>query len=207
MTFWVGLTGGIGSGKSKAAAEFLHLGVPVIDADAVSREITADNGSALPEIRRVFGADFFDDEGRLKRDALRDLVFRRPEAKQQLEALMHPLILNQIRLQQRNYEHKVYGIIDIPLLIEKPLFSVLAKRVLVIDADETIQIERVRQRSGLDPVEIKRIMATQASRRERLLAADDVLSNEGTIEELAAKVNRLHRFYQAYFSYLSRVMP
>ncbi|UOO76448.1 dephospho-CoA kinase [Neisseria sp. Dent CA1/247] len=205
MAFWVGLTGGIGSGKSQAAAEFLHLGVPVIDADEISRKITGDNGRALPEIRRVFGAALFDHEGRLKRDILRDLVFRRPEAKSQLESLMHPLILEEIHDQQRHHQHSIYGIIDIPLLIEKPIFSVLANRILVVDVTEECQIKRVQQRSGLDPAEIKRIMATQATRQERLLAADDVLSNEGTIQELACKVRCLHRFYQARFSYLSRV--
>lgn len=207
MAFWVGLTGGIGSGKSQAAAEFLHLGVPVIDADEISRKITGDNGRALPEIRHIFGEALLDNKGRLKRDVLRDLVFRRPEAKLQLELLMHPIISEEIREQQRHYQHSVYGVIDIPLLIEKPIFSVLANRILVVDVTEECQIKRVQQRSGLDPVEIKRIMATQATRQERLLAADDVLSNEGTIQELTCKVRRLHRFYQARFSYLSRVMP
>ena len=206
-TYWVGLTGGIGSGKSQAAAEFIRLGVPVIDADAVSRALTADNGRALPEIRHVFGSELFDTEGRLKRAVLRDTVFRRPEAKQQLEALMHPLILQEILMQQNRCQDSVYGVIDIPLLVEQPLFSALVQRVLVIDVCENSQIERVKQRSGLDEAEIKRIMAAQACRRDRLLAADDVLPNEGTVQELAGKINRLHRFYQAYFSYLSRVTP
>lgn len=206
-TYWVGLTGGIGSGKSQAAAEFIRLGVPVIDADAVSRALTADNGRALPEIRRVFGSELFDTEGRLKRAVLRDTVFRRPEAKQQLEALMHPLILQEILMQQNRCQDSFYGVIDIPLLVEKPLFSALVQRILVIDVCENSQIERVKQRSGLDETEIKRIMAAQACRRDRLLAADDVLPNEGTVQELACKINRLHRFYQAYFSYLSRVTP
>lgn len=206
-TYWVGLTGGIGSGKSQAAAEFIRLGIPVIDADAVSRALTADNGRALPEIRRVFGSELFDTEGRLKRAVLRDMIFRRPEAKQQLEALMHPLILQEILMQQSRCQDSVYGIIDIPLLVEQPVFSVLVQRVLVIDVCENSQIERVKQRSGLDEAEIKRIMAAQACRRDRLLAADDVLPNEGTVQELAGKVGRLHRFYHAHFSYLSRVTP
>lgn len=206
MTSWVGLTGGIGSGKSQAAAEFARLGVPVIDADAVSRSLTADNGAALPEIRRRLGEALFDKGGRLNRAVLRDTVFRRPQAKQVLESIMHPLILAEIRRRQSLAE-QVYGVIDIPLLIEQPAFSGLADRVLVVDVSEATQIERVQSRSGLEAEEIRRIMAAQADRRERLLAADDVLSNEGSVEELAAKVRRLHCYYRAYFSCFSRVNP
>ncbi len=206
MTYWVGLTGGIGSGKSQAAAEFARLGVPVIDADAVSRSLTADHGAALPEIRARFGDELFDTEGRLNRAALRDRVFRRSQAKQVLESIMHPLILAEIRRRQSAAD-QVYGVIDIPLLIEQPVFSVLADRILVVDVSEATQIDRVQSRSGLDTGEIKRIMASQACRRERLLAADDVLPNEGTLAELAVKVQRLHRYYRAYFSRFSRVNP
>ncbi|MDO4907622.1 dephospho-CoA kinase [Neisseria sp.] len=199
MTYWVGLTGGIGSGKSQAAAEFARLGVPVIDADAVSRSLTADHGVALPEIRARFGDELFDTKGRLNRAALRDRVFRRPRDKQVLESIMHPLILAEIR-QRQSAADQVYGVIDIPLLVEQPVFSVLADRILVVDVSEATQIERVQSRSGLDTGEIRRIMASQACRRERLLAADDVLPNEGTLAELAVKVQRLHRYYRACFS-------
>lgn len=205
MAYWVGLTGGIGSGKSQVAAAFADAGVPVIDADVISRALTAKNGKALPEIRKQFGDGIFDQDGRLNRAQLRDLVFRRPEAKQQLEALMFPLILSEIKQQQQKYSQAVYGVIDIPLLIEKPEFVVLANRILVVDTLEQNQIERVRRRSHLEDAEIRRIMASQASRKEKLLVADDVLSNNGTIQELVGKVSRLHRYYQAQFLYLSRV--
>lgn len=204
MTYWVGLTGGIGSGKSQAAAEFARLGVPVIDADAISRSLTADNGEALPEIREKLGDVLFDMEGRLNRTALRDTVFRRPQVKQVLESIMHPLILAKIRQRQRVVE-QTYGVIDIPLLIGQSAFAGLAGRILVVDVPEAIQVERVQRRSGLEVEEIKRIMAAQAGRRERLRAADDVLSNEGTVAELAVKVWRLHRYYRAYFSCFSGV--
>ncbi|MDO1509575.1 MULTISPECIES: dephospho-CoA kinase [unclassified Neisseria] len=204
MTFWVGLTGGIGSGKSQAAAEFLYLGVPVIDVDAVSRELTADNGKALSAIRAAFGSEVFNHDGRLNRAVLRGLVFRGPEAKTRLESIMFPLILSEVRALQESCV-TVYGIIDIPLLIEKPAFLALVDRVLVIDVSEQTQIERVRSRSGLKADEIERIMATQACRKERLLAADDVLTNEGISQALAAKVRQLHGYYQSRFSYLSRV--
>ncbi|QEY25566.1 dephospho-CoA kinase [Neisseria zalophi] len=205
MAYWVGLTGGIGSGKSQVAAAFADAGVPVIDADVISRSLTADNGKALPEIRTQFGDDIFDQDGRLNRAQLRDLVFRRPEAKQQLEALMFPLILSEIKQQQQKYSQAVYGVIDIPLLIEQPEFMVLANRILVVDTLEQNQIERVRRRSHLEDAEIRRIMASQASRKEKLLVADDVLPNNGTIQELTGKVDRLHCYYQARFLYLSRV--
>ncbi|RPD90851.1 dephospho-CoA kinase [Neisseria weixii] len=195
MTVWVGLTGGIGSGKSQAAAEFVALCVPHIDADALSRSLTADNGKALPAIRETIGEHVFESEGRLNRAALRDEVFRRSQTKAILEALIFPLILAEIRLQQAQYPDKIYGIIDVPLLVEKPPFLALVQRVLVIDVDEATQIERVKQRSGLSEDEIRRIMASQAPRRERLLHADDVVKNDGSLNNLAEKIQRLHRYY------------
>ncbi|QEY24190.1 dephospho-CoA kinase [Neisseria animalis] len=195
MTVWIGLTGGIGSGKSQAAAEFAKLGVPHIDADAVSRSLTADGGAALPEIRRLFGEAVFCENGSLNRTALRDLVFRRPEAKKQLEDIMFPLILSEIcRLQ--TCSRAVYGILDIPLLIEQPLFRALVHRILVIDVSEDTQIRRVQSRSGLKEAEIRRIIANQAPRRQRLLHADDILCNEGSTADLAQKIQRLHHFYR-----------
>ena len=195
MTVWVGLTGGIGSGKSQAAAEFVALGVPHIDADALSRSLTADNGKALPAIREAIGAHVFESEGRLNRAALREEVFRRPQTKAILESLMFPLILAEIRLQQAQYPDAIYGIVDVPLLVENPPFLALVERVLVIDVDEATQIERVKQRSGLSEEEIRRIMHTQATRRERLRQADDVVKNEGSLNELSEKIQRLHRYY------------
>lgn len=199
MTIWIGLTGGIGSGKTRTAEIFAGFGVPCIDADAVSRALTAENGRALPGIRQCFGRAVFDETGRLNRAALREEIFRRPESKAALEALMFPLILEGIAEQQHRQANAVYGIIDIPLLVEKPAFRALAARVLVVDVPEDVQVLRVRQRSGLAEEEVRRIMDAQASRRNRLLAADDVLCNEGTLAELAEKIARQHRFYQAVF--------
>lgn len=198
MTVWIGLTGGIGSGKSQAAAEFLKLGVPHIDADLLSRNLTADGGAALPAIRAAFGSGVFDAEGRLNRAALRDEIFRRPQSKATLEKLLHPLILDAVKTEQLQYPHAVYGVLDVPLLIENPEFLDLVERVLVVDADESIRIERVRRRSGLSEEEIRLIMAAQAPRRVRLLYADDVLKNEGSLAELSEKVGRLHRFYRHF---------
>lgn len=205
MTVWIGLTGGIGSGKSMAAAEFARMGVPLIDADAVSRSLTADEGAALPAIRADFGKDLFDEEGRLNRAALRDLVFSRPEAKAKLEAVMFPLIIAGIQAQQQQYAAAAYGVIELPLLVGYPQFSALVDRIAVVDVAEQTQIARVQQRNGLSEAEIKRIIATQAARADRLRAADDVLSNEGSPEALAEKIRRLHAYYQASFSRLPRV--
>lgn len=195
MTVWVGLTGGIGSGKSQAAAEFVALGVPHIDADALSRSLTADNGKALPAICEIIGAHVFESEGRLNTSSRNAARFRRPQTKVMLETLMFPLILQEIRLQQAQYPDAIYGIVDVPLLVENPPFLALVQRVLVIDVDEATQIERVKQRSGLSEDEIRRIMASQATRRERLLHADDVIKNDGSLNELAEKIQRLHRYY------------
>lgn len=198
MTVWVGLTGGIGSGKSQVAAIFSEYGVPVVDADAVSRSLTADGGAALPAIRAQFGDGVFSGE-QLNRSALRELVFRQPERKAQLESILFPLIYREIVLQQQSCR-AVYGIVDIPLLTEKPQFQWLVERILVVDCSKLLQIQRVQARSGLSESEIQSIMNTQAARSERCAIADDILVNEGTLRDLRHKVARLHQFYQAVFA-------
>ena len=198
MTIWIGLTGGIGSGKSQAAAEFSLLGVPVIDADAVSRSLTTENGLALPAIRQTFGDDVFDASGSLNRAALRTRVFRSDHDKQGLESLLHPLIIAEIeRQQQAEPAVTPYGVIDIPLLVEQPAFRRLVSRILVIDCAEEEQIRRVQLRSGLAKAEICQIIAAQASRRHRLQYADDVVGNHVGVAVLAEKLQRLHGYYQA----------
>lgn len=201
MTVWIGLTGGIGSGKSQVAAEFVRLGVPHIDADAISHSLTDGHGVALPAICRAFGEGVLDEHGFLNRSALRELVFRRPQAKEMLEQIMYPLILDAIRAEQHNYPEAAYGVLDVPLLIERPAFLDLVQRVLVVDVAETTQMSRVQQRSGMSEEEIHRIMATQATRRQRLLQADDVLKNEGSLNDLAVKVARLNQFYRNLFRF------
>ncbi|WP_107688790.1 dephospho-CoA kinase [Neisseria wadsworthii] len=198
MTIWIGLTGGIGSGKSQAAAEFLYLGVPLIDADAISRQLTAPNGAALPAIREVFGDTVFDKNACLKREALRNLVFSSGEAKNKLEALMYPLISAEISRQQALYSGRPYGVVEIPLLTEKPAFRALVDRVLLIDCELEIRLERVMQRSGLKEEEVRRIMDAQASDKERWAVADDILRNSASVAELKEKIGRLHRFYQSF---------
>ena len=198
MTVWVGLTGGIGSGKSQAAAVFMSLGVPVIDADAISRSLTAEGGLALPEIRRVWGDEVFEVSGSLNRAALRARVFSSSQDKLQLEAVLHPLIVTQIvKQQQAEPKATVYGVVDVPLLIEQPAFRALVSRVLVVDCSEAEQIRRVVLRNGLPENEVRQIMSTQASRRVRVSHADDVVGNHAGVKELAQKLQRLHVYYQA----------
>ena len=197
MSFVVGLTGGIGSGKSAAAAEFGRLGAAVVDTDAIAHELTEAGGSAIPEIRRVFGPAAIDASGAMDRGKMRARVFADPGTKQALEALLHPLIREES--QRRIAAARApYVIHVVPLLVESPGYRRRVDRVLVIDAPEELQVERVRSRSGLSEAEVRAIVAAQATRAQRLAAADDVIENRGTIEALREQVAALHRKYLEY---------
>ncbi|HEY7241904.1 MAG TPA: dephospho-CoA kinase [Burkholderiales bacterium] len=197
MSFVVGLTGGIGSGKSAAAAEFERLGAAVVDTDAIAHELTEAGGRAIPEIRRVFGPAAVDASGAMDRGSMRARVFADPATKKALEALLHPMIREE---SQRRIAaaHAPYVIHVVPLLVESPDYRRRVDRVLVIDAPEELQVERVRSRSGLPETEVRAIVAAQATRAQRLAAADDVLENRGTIEALREQVAALHRKYLEY---------
>jgi len=196
MRFVVGLTGGIGSGKSAAADEFARLGASVVDTDAIAHELTAAGGAAIAEVRRQFGEAFVDDTGAMDRKRMRDLVFSRPEEKQRLEALLHPMI-------RAESERRIaaapgaYVVHVVPLLVESPGFRERYRRVLVVDCPEALQVARVRQRSALPEEAIRRIMASQIQRERRLAAADDVIDNSGTIAALQQQVRQLHEKYLA----------
>lgn len=195
MTYRVGLTGGIGSGKSTVAERFAQQGVVVSDADAISHALTCPGGAALPAIRAAFGHNVVDTEGNLNRTALRQLVFADPEARQRLEQILHPMILEQM-LDETSAAASSYALLVIPLLLETGQDR-LVDRVLVVDLPESEQIARVSRRNGLDAAEIRRIIASQASRGRRLAAADDVIDNGGTPEGLRTRVHQLHRLYLA----------
>jgi dephospho-CoA kinase len=197
MSFVVGLTGGIGSGKSAAAAEFERLGATVVDTDAIAHELTQAGGAAIPEIERLFGKELIGQGGAMDRKKMRDRVFAEPAAKKALEALLHPLIREESR---RRIERArgPYVIHVVPLLVESPDYRSRVDRVLVIDVPEELQVERVRRRSGLSESEVQAIVAAQATRAERLAAADDVIENRGTIEALRSQVAALHRKYLEY---------
>lgn len=189
----IGLTGGIGSGKSAASAIFSRLGVPVIDADEIAHALVAAGEPALAEIAGVFGEDILNADGTLRRDALRQRVFSDSAERQRLEAILHPRIRQQIQ-SHINKIHAPYCIVVIPLLLETRQ-SDLVDRILVIDIPETTQISRTAARDSLSREEIQAIIDTQAARETRLLAADDVIDNSAGLEELESRVLGLHERY------------
>jgi len=193
--FVVGLTGGIGSGKSAAAEEFARCGATVVDTDAIARELTEAGGAALPHIEGLFGDAFITARGAMDRDAMRKHVFSDPVAKQALERLLHPLIRAEAdrRIAAGRGPYVVYVV---PLLIESGGSRDRVQRILVVDAPESVQVERVRARSGLSDKEIRSIIAQQAARQVRLAAADDVIDNAGTLDALRKQVVALDARYR-----------
>ena len=193
MAFVVGLTGGIGSGKSSAADEFARLGATVVDTDVIAHELTGKGGAALTEIERLFGRDFVESDA-LNRKKMREHVFSDPAAKKKLEALLHPMI-------RAESERRIaaaagpYVVHVVPLLVESGNPRRGVDRVLVVDAPVEAQLARVRTRSALRADEAGAIIATQAGRAERLAAADDVIDNGGTLDALRKQVAALHRKY------------
>lgn len=191
----VGLTGGIGSGKSTAAALFAGHGVPVIDADEIARQLVAPGQPAYQEILQNFGNELVNTSGDLDRDRLRSIVFNDPEKRQRLEGILHPLVRREIQRQTQRLKAR-YCIIVIPLLIEANQRD-LVDRVLVIDADEALQLQRVVERSRLTNEEVRKIIGAQLNRSERLRHADDVILNNTDLGQLRASVDALHERYLA----------
>ena len=176
----IGLTGGIGSGKSTLAQLLVARGVALIDADAVSRQLTAAGGAAMPDIKREFGPAFIAADGSLARDRMRELVFAQPEERLRLQALLHPRILSAL-LEQESLlinQGKPLVLLDIPLLVESAHWRQKLDRVLVVDCSRDTQIRRVMQRSSMTAEQVQGIMATQANRAQRLSAADWVIDND-----------------------------
>jgi dephospho-CoA kinase len=194
VSFVVGLTGGIGSGKSAAAREFERLGAAVVDTDAIAHELTAPGGAALEHIKALFGEGFIGPSGAMDREAMRQRVFNDPGAKRALEALLHPMIRteSQRRIAAARGPYVIYVV---PLLVESGNERDRVDRVLVVDVPEGLQVERVARRSGLPEREVRAIMAQQASRAARLAAANDVIDNSGALEALRAQVAALHARY------------
>lgn len=192
--FVVGLTGGIGSGKSAAAERFVELGADVVDADLLAHALTAPGGAAMPAIRDRFGDGIVTREGALDRAAMRALAFSDPVAKQRLEAILHPMI-QQSSLAAVMSARGPYVVLVVPLLVESGTYRERCDRVCVVDCPEAMQVTRVQRRSGLAPAQINAIMAAQATRQTRLAAADDVVDNGGSLADLNAQVDRLHLLY------------
>ncbi len=194
MAFVVGLTGGIGSGKSAAADEFARLGATVVDADAIAHQLTQAGGAAIAAIRGLFGDASLDASGAMDRKKVRERVFADAAARQRLEALLHPMIRAEAQRRIASASG-AYVVHVIPLLVESPDYRRRVDRVLVIDCPEEIQVARVCARSGLAEEEVRDIMRVQASRAARIAAADDVIDNGGTIEALRQQVQALHTRY------------
>jgi dephospho-CoA kinase len=189
----IGLTGGIGSGKSTATAEFERLGVPIIDTDEIARRIVEPRAAGYDAVLAAFGRDILTAEGRIDRAALRRLVFADEKQRLELESLLHPLIRQEVRrrVEATNYP---YCIIAIPLLIETGQKD-LVDRVLVIDAPEDLQRQRAAARPGWSVEDVDRVMRSQVGREARRKAADDIILNDGDIAALHDAVARLHARY------------
>ncbi|MCX8018049.1 MAG: dephospho-CoA kinase [Rhodocyclaceae bacterium] len=217
MSFVVGLTGGIGSGKSAAADRFAALGARLIDTDAIAHALTAPGGAAIAPIVRAFGEEVLTPEGALDRAAMRRRVFADPAERQRLEAILHPLIRAVVAealgrpasadLPRRGGARRdacsaasgdfPYTLLVVPLLVETGAYREHLDRILVIDCPVELQIARVMARSGLSHAEVSAILAAQATRQARLAQADDVIDNDASLEALMRQVDALHHRYCA----------
>lgn len=190
----VGLTGGIGSGKSEVARQFAGLGVEVADADVAAHAVTARGEAGYDAVVAAFGPRAVARDGNLDRAWLRTTVFADAGARQRLEAILHPLVRARLQGEMAAWRG-AYGLVVVPLLLERGAARVLADRVLVVDCPEDEQVRRVMLRSGLSEPEVRAIMATQLARAARLAQADDVIDNSGPPDALAPQVARLHALY------------
>ena len=194
----IGLTGGIGSGKSTVLAMLQALGAAAVDADAISRATTAPGGAAIPSIRQRFGPEFITPEGALDRERMRERAYAQPEARRELEQIIHPLVGAEIARQVQAAEAAGARCIvfDIPLLVESGRWRAQVERVLVVDCEPETQVARVVARSALAPEQVRSIIAAQAPRALRLAAADLVICNEGlTLEALRNVVEQAARSF------------
>jgi dephospho-CoA kinase len=189
----IGLTGGLGCGKTTVANLFAAKGVPVLDADQIARELVEPGQPALAAIVREFGEEFLE-AGQLNRVRLREVVFQCPERKRQLESILHPMVFDAMQRQLATLRSD-YCILCIPLLLETKQ-QAFVDRILVIDCPVELQYERVKNRDGLEMAEIGRIIQSQVSRQERLAAATEVIENSGQMEQLVEQVEKLHRMYR-----------
>ncbi|MES2534519.1 MAG: dephospho-CoA kinase [Pseudomonadota bacterium] len=190
----IGLTGGIGSGKSMVADMFAERGAALIDADVIAHQITAAAGLAIPAIRAAFGDDYLTSDGAMDRAKMRENVFADPVARRRLESILHPLIRSETERAAAQAKG-AYLIYVIPLLVESGAWKERFSRILVVDCPESLQIARVMRRNGFDEAKVRAIMATQATRAARLAAADDVIVNDGDVASLVPEVDRLHGLY------------
>jgi len=189
----IALTGGVGSGKSTVSSLFAELGIDIIDTDTIARDIVKPGMPALLEITEHFGSGIVDKEGALKRTQLRKKIFAKPQEKQWLENLLHPLIREQVR-QRVAVSESPYCIVVIPLFFETKRYEAI-NRILVVEASKEMQIQRVMDRDNCSEVEVERIMQSQVSDQTRREGADDIIENNGSIERLREQVLALHERY------------
>lgn len=193
--FCVGLTGGIGCGKSTVAAFFARLGVEVVDTDVIAHELTAPNGAAMPAIIAAFGEEVVTQSGALDRAAMRVRVFADPGARKQLEAILHPLIRAE-SIRSVCASSAPYVLLVVPLLVENlAAYRGVLNRIVVVDCDESQQLARTAARPGMNVQQAKAILAVQASHAARLEIADDVIDNRGSLDRLEQQIKRLHGLY------------
>lgn len=196
--FVVGLTGGIGSGKTTVSNALQALGAAIVDTDLIAHTLTAPGGAAMPAIREQFGSEFVTADGALDRVRMRALAFETPAERKRLEAILHPLIRKVTEAQAETAAGNApYVVLVIPLLIESGQWKQRVARVLVVDCSVKTQIERVRRRSNLDESAVRKIIEQQATRPARLAAADDVIVNESDAQSLVDRVVRLHDLYSS----------
>ena len=189
------MTGGIGSGKSEALKIFKSLSIKVIDLDNISKEITETSHQAIQEIKLVFGDAIFDKDNQLDRKKLKEIIFSDKNKKINLEKILHPKIYEEVKKRLNALSHESYVVIDIPLLFETNQYTSLISRSLVIDCKENDQIERVKKRDGIDISVIQSIIDQQLNRSSRIEKADDVVINDGSIENLEESIKSLHKKY------------
>jgi dephospho-CoA kinase len=198
VNYLVGLTGGIGSGKSTVADMFAAHGVRIIDTDHISRLLTQTDGVAIPAIRDAFGENLINPQGALDRCKMRELVFAHPGEKQRLEAILHPLIFAQTRQLAASATDAPYLMIVVPLLFESGRYADWLHRVIAVDCPEKQQIDRTMLRSKLDEAAVRAIMAQQLSREARLTLADEIIVNNGSLDNLKTQVIGIHRRLSAF---------
>ncbi|MCE9633752.1 MAG: dephospho-CoA kinase [Methylophilales bacterium] len=191
----IGLTGGIGSGKSTVAELFASLGIAITDTDVIAHQLTAVGQPALEEIASAFGKEILQKDGSLNRPLLRKSVFADVEAKKKLENILHPRIREAVKAELAEATKAPYRIVVVPLLLETGAYEGIINRVLVVDCPEQQQLQRVLARSSLTEAEARAIMATQSSREQRLHRADDVITNDAEQEKLNHQVSELHKKY------------
>ena len=195
MTYIVGLTGGIGCGKTTVSRIFAELGASIIDTDVISYALTQSQGLAIPEITHVFGNVYIDEHGALQRALMRELVFNNAEAKTKLEAILHPLIYKAVADEIVINHDASYIILVVPLLIETQRYLNMVQRIAVVDCDEQQQISRAMARSDLNQSMVQNIMKNQISRQQRLQYADDVILNQNSMQYTQLQITQLHQFY------------